>query len=91
MGGLPKKWKDGMADEAWKVMICARDANRAEDIASHLAYILTDLGHASFEQQIEAISAFSGEQIATALKERVLSGQRAIAAALQPGEKTPKS
>lgn len=63
----PKKWATGVSDEAWKVRISLRDAGRAEEIAQYLAYVMTDVGNATFEEELEAIAQFSGEQIAKAL------------------------
>ena len=35
-----KNWKPGVADEIWKIMICARDAERADDVIGGITYIL---------------------------------------------------
>ena len=39
-----KQWKPGKADEIWKLMICARDAARTDELIDALIGILTDAG-----------------------------------------------
>ena len=63
----PVKWKAGMADEAWKVMICARDAMRATDLIQGVAYILDNPGQCDVVENAKILRRFSGEQIADAL------------------------
>ena len=86
---MVKRWNAGVADEVWKVHISSRDASRAEDIAGFLAYIMTDIGHASLDQQLDAISKFSGEQIAKALLDYRSVSLRSIAAAINPAPHKP--
>ena len=63
----PRKWSAGVADEVWKVVICARDVQRAEDLLSGLAYILDNPGAAGVDGYADVIRRFSGAQIADAL------------------------
>jgi len=65
----PKTWKSGKAEKAWQVMICARDAMRAEEFIKGTAYILTDMNHvgSSLEAQADVLRRFTGDQIADAL------------------------
>jgi flagellin-specific chaperone FliS len=77
-----KKWKLGVADEAWKIHICSRDVARAEDLVSGLSYILaSDLG-GEFDQKLSVIAKFSGEQIAKALRDYREDGLAGIAKGL---------
>lgn len=62
-----KIWNAGKADEAWKVMICARDAMRAEDIALGLHSILLG-GSKEFPAALDDLSRMSGKQIADGLR-----------------------
>ena len=63
----PKSWKSGVADEAWKVMICAKDAMRAKDLIQGVAYILDNPGHGDIRKYADVLRKFSGDQIADAL------------------------
>lgn len=83
---IVKQWKTGVADNAWKVAISARDAARAEDIAGYLTYIMTSLVNVGFEQQLAAIAGFSGEQIAKALFDQREQAMLAIEAGLSQRE-----
>ncbi len=81
----PKKWKAGIADEAWKVMICARDASHAEEALQQLVYILTDAGsdaargHALLRQM-------TGEQIVQGLLNYRQKSIDSVRRALKHGE-----
>lgn len=63
----PKIWKAGKADEAWKIMVCARDAERAKDLILGVAYILDNPGHVSLDESADVLRRFTGAQIADAL------------------------
>jgi hypothetical protein len=69
MTDKPTKWALSKADDAWKVMICARDAMLAEDIIQGLSYILDNPGGVALEGHADVIRRFSGDQIADALME----------------------
>jgi hypothetical protein len=62
----PKHWKSGVADEVWKVMIAARDAQRAKDMIGYLCYALTDAGNDA-TSGIAKIRQMTGDDIMTAL------------------------
>ena len=63
-----KKWAEGVADEAWKVRICQRDARHARELMRRLAYILGGDGPCISQEDCAAvISKFEGAQIAEAL------------------------
>ena len=54
------------ADEAWKVMICAQETKRAQEVLSFLPYILEGgtPGILTSDQMLEAISRHTGAEIA---------------------------
>ena len=85
----PVNWKPGAADEPWKLMICARDAARAQDIIHGLAYILGGRG-SSMADAANAVRQFSGDQIADALltyhSNNFLSVVNGLAAASAKGD-----
>lgn len=58
----PKQWNPGIADEAWKLIICAGEALKAETVLSDLIYILTEAG-ADKKAGLVAIRDMSGRQI----------------------------
>lgn len=62
----PKKWVAGVADSAWKVMICARDEMEIEKCVSMMIYRLTDSG-SDRDAGIAAISQMTGRDIIEAL------------------------
>jgi hypothetical protein len=61
-----KKWTPGVADEAWKIMVCAKDAAHADDVISFLVYILTNAGNDQVAGLAELRSK-SGDEIVAAL------------------------
>lgn len=63
----PVNWKSGKADEAWKVIVCARDARRAEDLLQGVAYILDNPGNTNLSGYADVLRRFTGDQIADAL------------------------
>jgi hypothetical protein len=63
----PRKWKASKADDDWKVSICKRDAERAVDLISGIAYILDNPGQCTIEESADVLRRFSGNQIADAL------------------------
>lgn len=63
----PVRWKAGNADEVWKLMICARDASRAEDLIRGVASILDNPGSCDVEKAADVLRRFTGDQIADAL------------------------
>lgn len=78
----PKAWKAGTADEAWKVIICARDAYDTELILSALVYLLTNAG-SDTRSGLAEIRAMSGDDIVTALLAHVETSRRAVENALR--------
>jgi hypothetical protein len=83
----PKTWKAGRADEAWKVLICARDHEKTENTLSYLVYILTDAGNDK-KRGLDAIREMTGSQIINALEAHQETCTASIAAALtQPPNK----
>jgi hypothetical protein len=81
-GNKPVKWKVGKADEVWKLMICARDAENAKELITHLAYILDNPGGgATLEDCADVIRRFSGEQIAESLLDYRNSAMLSVLAA----------
>jgi hypothetical protein len=61
-----KHWKPGHADEVWKVLICARDANQADELLGRLVGILTYAG-SDVDKGLNAIRAMSGREIIDAI------------------------
>ena len=61
-----KKFAAGVADEAWKVTICANDARIASEVLSRLSYILTDAGNRK-DLGLDEIRKMSGEDIINGL------------------------
>ena len=57
-----------IADEVWKIHICSRDAAKAEEVAASLAYLLTGVIANGFEEHLNQILQFNGEQIAATLQ-----------------------
>lgn len=57
-----KEWKAGIADEAWKVVVCARDMKQTEDALRHIAAVLcgTGLAGTTFEQQADTLRGRTG-------------------------------
>jgi len=66
MAIAPKKWNLGVADEAWKVMICARDLKAADEALEVLRMVLTNLD-LSPKGQDALIRQMSGDQIMDAM------------------------
>lgn len=62
----PKEWKAGVADKVWKINICSRDYQRADDILDWMGYILTDAGNDK-ERALKTLSEFTGKQIMNGL------------------------
>jgi len=85
----PKKWAAGVADEAWKVTICALDANRASEVISALVSILTNAG--STDRGIEAVRAMSGSQIMDALIDYQSKAIKSVEAAIRKGSGDEKT
>lgn len=81
-----KKWNAGKADEAWKIIACARDVRLAEATLEHLAYILTDMGHAAHDKMAEALSEMSGKEIAEGLIDYRNAAIQSIRNGLNRGE-----
>lgn len=57
-----KLWKAGTADEPWKIIVCAHDIYRVEDIINGLTYILTDAG-GDREKGMSILKEMSGKDI----------------------------
>ena len=73
-----KRWHTGKADEAWKVMICARDAQMAID-AMNMLYLV--LGHATEAE----LRKMSGDQIVSQMKAFIDSQQESVRMGLKDG------
>lgn len=77
----PKKWKAGIADETWKVIICARDLQRVDDLLSGLSYFLTTAG-GNTEKGIAQVRGFTGAEIIDALEAHKRTSALTVASAL---------
>jgi hypothetical protein len=62
----PKHWKPGHADEVWKVLISARDANQADELLGRLVGILTYAG-SDIDKGLDEIRTMSGRAIIEAI------------------------
>jgi hypothetical protein len=82
MTDKPTKWGSSNADAAWKVMICARDAMRAQDLIQGVSYILDNPGGVALEEHADVIRRFSGDQIADALLEYRNTRMQSVASGL---------
>lgn len=71
-----------MADESWKVIICARDAERADEALSFLSYVLTDAG-SDLPSGLEKIRAMSGQEIIEGLQKFKSVAHQSVAMALK--------
>ena len=76
-------WKAGTADEAWKVVICARDVKNTETALVHIASVLGKAGSPkTIEQRADCLRGLTGDQIADALvdfhRSRLQSVENAI-------------
>lgn len=63
----PKKWRAGIADEPWKVIVCGRDLQQVDDVLSALSYYLTDAG-SDTERGLAQVRQMTGGQIVDALE-----------------------
>ncbi len=64
----PKKWKAGVADEAYKVLICGRDLHELNVMTERLCNLLTRQREQS--TALSEISKMSGKQIVEAIEEK---------------------
>lgn len=80
----PKLWKAGIADEAWKVIICARDAYDTEQLISALIYVLTSAG-SNANLGLAEIRKMSGDDIVSALLAHVETSRKSVERALRLG------
>lgn len=61
-----KRWIPGCADDAWKVLVCAKDAHWAGETLSQLVYIMTDAG-ADKDAGLSRLRGMSGAEIVDGL------------------------
>jgi hypothetical protein len=76
-----KQFKPGLADEAWKVMICARDEEKAQNTLHFLCSVLTDCGSDYAKGRLE-ISAMSGADIIEAVECYAAVARKSVALAI---------
>lgn len=82
-----KLWKDGVADETWKIIICAENVRTAESALSALTYILAD-SSSGHEASLNSLRAMSGKEIVDGLLAYRSSAYRSVEKALKK-EPTP--
>lgn len=70
-----KRWASGIADEAWKVTICARDASMVAEMLKNLSYILG--------LSVEELREKSGAEIIDGLIRYQASAVKSVEAGLQ--------
>lgn len=78
----PKKWKAGIADETWKVIICGRDLYEVDRLLSSLGYYLTDAANDQ-ERALAAVREMSGAQIVDALESHKRTSLLSVQTALK--------
>jgi len=71
------------ADEAWKVMICARDVKMAQDTLSHLVSITGAPMGLGYGAQLEQLRSMTGSDIAEAIKARIDDRMASIEAGIR--------
>ena len=76
-----KKWEAGVADEAWKVMVCANEYESVKRAIDTLVYTLTEAG-LSTDNRLATIEKMSGAEIVRGMKQRQQSCLQSIANAL---------
>jgi hypothetical protein len=77
----PKKWNAGVADETWKVIVCARDLSRVDDLLSALSYYLTDAGDDT-QRGLSIVREMSGSTIIDALEAHKRTSLMSVQSAL---------
>lgn len=70
------------ADEAWKVMICARDVKQAQEALSHLMHMAGAPMGLGYDAQLNRLRAMTGYDLAEAIKGRVDDRMASIEAGL---------
>lgn len=64
-----KKWSAGIADEAWKVHICSRDFQRAEETLNHICHIMYVVTDETRDEVIAELRKKSGAEIVDAIED----------------------
>lgn len=76
-----KKWAAGIADEPWKIMLCARDAAMASETIGRLIYILTDAA-SDRDKGVEILRGLTGKEIIDGLIAYQGSAAKSVQSAL---------
>ena len=82
----PKVWNPGVADEPYKMLVCAGDYTRARDIKSWLVSVSTDAG-SDYKAGEKQLRQFSGNQIVDAILAYERSALESIEAGLAAAKK----
>ena len=80
-----KKWHPGKADEAWKVMICARDAQQATDALRLMHTVLTEVP-GNPDAANDALRQMTGKQIVDGLLAFIASNHESVNMAIRQPE-----
>jgi hypothetical protein len=80
-----KHWHPGTADEAWKVMICAQEAQNAKNALSSLHMMLTDVP-GNPDAANEALRNMTGKQIVDGMLAYIKSRHEGVKRALAKAE-----
>lgn len=71
------------ADEAWKVIICARDIQRAEDALATVEYIASGgFGRNTTEERLASIRTMSGAEIADTIRDHIEDRRKSVETAI---------
>lgn len=72
------------ADEAWKVIICARDIMRAQDTLAHVEYMAAGGFQArnTDEERLAYLRTLTGTQIADAIEATIKDRHQSVAKAI---------
>ena len=80
---MPKVWKDGSADDAWKIAICARDSERVRDVIMFLDAVLCEGDAAKTpEAAIERLRRLTMDEALDGLVDYHESAKRSVAKGL---------
>lgn len=75
-----KFWQAGVADETWKVIVCARDIKQVDDTIAFIGSIL--FGHGDHAAIFEELRAMNGAAIVDALLAYRASAADSVSAAI---------
>lgn len=72
----PKQWNAGVADEAWKVLVCGRDLHLLTEMRDRLCCLLS--GKVATAEALADVAQMSGAQIVEAIERKRVSLEQTI-------------